>query len=133
MKTLALIAALLLAPQKISKFDPSGVWVAETGSKYEMRLSGSDLHIQLVAGSNPKFLSYELDAKNESEVNTYSGKGFLVAKMDTGKECKLPTEWRFIVVAPDRILGNSSSVVADGNTCVVQETEQVRLDLKKDK
>lgn len=133
MKVLALIAALVFFQQNISKYDPSGVWVAETGSKYEMRLAGAELHIQLVAGSNPKFLQYQLDAKNESEVNTYSGKGFLVAKMDTGKECRLPTEWRFIVVAPDRIIGNSSSVVADGNTCEVQETEQVRLDLKKQK
>jgi hypothetical protein len=132
MKVLALIAALLV-PQNVSKYDPTGVWVAETGSKYEMRLTGGDLHIQLVAGSNPKFLQYQLDAKNESEVNTYSGKGFLVAKMETGKECRLPAEWRFIVVGPDRIIGNSSSVVADGNTCEVQETEQVRLDLKKQK
>src|SRR5689334_19084795 len=113
MKVLALLAAVLLFPQRIPKYDPTGVWLAETGSKYEMKLSGSDLHIELVAGSNPKFLQYQLDAKNESEVNTYSGKGFLVAKMDTGKECKLPTEWRFIVVAPDRIIGNSSSVTAD--------------------
>jgi len=132
MKALAIIAALVFS-QNISKYDPTGVWVAESGSKYEMRLSGSDLHIQLVAGSNPKFLQYQLEAKNESEVNTYSGKGFLIAKMDTGKECKLPAEWRFIVVGPDRIIGNATSVSADGNTCEVQETEQVRLDLKKQK
>src|SRR5438105_4318935 len=132
MKVLAIIATLLFS-QNIIKYDPSGIWQAESGSKYEMRLAGSDLHVQLVSGSNAKFLQYQLDMKNESEINTYTGKGFLVAKMETGKECKLPTEWRFIVVAPDRIIGNSSSVIADGNTCEVQESEQVRLDLKKQK
>jgi hypothetical protein len=132
MKALALIATLLFS-QNISMYDPTGVWLAESGSKYEMRQTGTDLHVQLVSGSNAKFLEYELDMKNESEVNTYSGKGFLVAKMETGKECKLPTEWRFIVVGPDRIIGNASSVVADGKTCEVQDTEQIRLDLKKQK
>jgi len=132
MKVLAIIATLLFS-QNIPKYDPTGIWEAETGSKYEMRLAGSELHVKLVAGSNAKFIQYELEMKNESELNTYSGKGFLVAKMETGKECKLPTEWRFIVVAPDRIIGNSSTVLADGNTCEVQETDQVRLDLKKQK
>ena len=132
MKVLAIIATMFFV-QNIPKYDPTGIWQSESGSKYELRLSGSDLHVKIVSGSNPKFLQYEVEMKNDSEINTYSGKGFLVAKMQTGKECKFPTEWRFIVVAPDRILGNSSSVIADGNTCEVQETEQVRLDMKKQK
>jgi hypothetical protein len=132
MKILAVIATFLFV-QNIPKYDPTGIWQSESGSKYEMRLSGSDLHVKIVAGSNTQFIQYEVEMKNESEINTYSGKGFLVAKMKTGKECKFPTEWRFIVVSPERILGSSQSTIADGNTCDVQETEQIRLDLKKQK
>jgi hypothetical protein len=132
MKALAVIATLLFV-QNIPRYDPTGIWMSESGTKYELRLSGSDLHVKLVAGSNAKFVQYEVEMKNEKEINTYSGKGFLVAKMQTGKECKFPTEWRFIVVAPERILGNSQSTIADGSTCEVQETEQIRLDLKKQK
>jgi hypothetical protein len=132
MKVLAVIAAVLFL-QNIPKHDPNGIWTSDSGSKYELRLSGSDLHVKLVPGSNARFLQYEVEMKNESEINTYSGKGFLVAKMQTGKECKFPTEWRFIVVSPTQILGSSQSTIADGNTCEVQETEQIRLDLKKQK
>ena len=98
-----------------------------------MRLSGKDLHVSIVPGSNPKFVQYEVDMKNEEEVNTYSGKGFFVAKMNGGKECKFPTEWRFIVVSTDHILGISSNVNADSKTCDVKESNQIKLELKKKK
>ena len=134
MKSLALILTLLLSQEiRIQKNNPNGVWVAGTGSQFEMRLNGSDLHVNLVPGSNPKFLQYEVDLKNEQDVNTYSGKGFFVAKMETGKECRLSTEWRFVIVSNDRLIGNASNVTADGQTCAVQETTQVRLDLTKKK
>jgi len=134
MKSLTLILTLLLSQEvRIPKNNPTGVWSAGTGSQFEMQLSGSDLHVKLVPGSNPKFLQYEVDLMNEKEVNTYSGKGFFVAKMATGKECKLSTEWRFVIVSIDRIVGTATNVTADAQTCVVQETTQVPLDLTRNK
>ena len=124
---------LLLMQQQAPKNDPNGVWVADTGSQFELRGTGKDLHVKIVPGTNSKFVQYEVDLKNEEEVNTYSGTGFFVAKMNGGKECKFPTEWRFIVVATDHILGIASNVNADSKTCSVKEQNQVRLELKKKK
>jgi len=126
-----LLLPLLVA--QVPKNNPNGVWEAETGSQFQMRLNGKDLHVNIVPGSNPKFIQYEVDLKNEDEINTYSGKGFFVAKMEGGKECKFPTEWRFIIVSPERILGISSNIVADSKTCEIKETTQSQLDLKKSK
>ena len=131
MTTLLLVLPLVFA--QIPKNNPNGIWEAETGSQYEMRLTGKDLHVRIVPGSNSKFVQYEVEMKNEEEANTYSGKGFFVAKMEGGKECKFPTQWRFIVVAPDRILGISSNVKADSKTCQVKEQSQIQLNLKKKK
>jgi hypothetical protein len=134
MKSLTLILTLLFSQEiRIPKNNPDGVWSAATGSQFEMQLSGSDLHVKLVPGSNPRFLQYELDLMNEKEVNTYSGKGFFVAKMETGKECKLSTEWRFVVVSSDRIVGTATNVTADGQTCAVKDTTQVPIDLTRKK
>jgi hypothetical protein len=135
MMTLFLLLPLLLGQQapQAPKNDPSGIWQTDTGSKYELRLTGKDLHVKIVPGSNPKFLQYEVDLKNEEEVNTYSGQGFFVAKMNGGKECKFPTQWRFIVVSPDHILGISSNVNADSKTCAIKEQNQTQLELKKKK
>jgi len=132
MKLLALALTLLFS-QQIPKNNPNGVWEAESGSQFELRLAGSDLHVKLVPRSNAKFLQYEIEMKSEEEVNTYSGKGFFVAKMEGGKECKLPAQWRLIVVSPDRIIGIASTVTADQETCEVKETGQAQLDLKKKK
>ena len=126
-----LVLSLLSA--QVPKNNPNGVWEAETGSQFQMRLSGKDLHVNIVPGSNPKFIQYEVDLKNEDEINTYSGKGFFVAKMEGGKECKFPTEWRFVIVSPERILGISSNVVADSKTCEIKQKAQSQLDLKKSK
>ena len=125
------VLPLLVA--QVPKNNPNGVWEAETGSQFQMRLNGKDLHVNIVPGSNPKFIQYEVDLKNEDEINTYSGNGFFVAKMDGGKECKFPTEWRFIIVSPDRILGISSNIIADSKTCEIKERKQAQLDLKKSK
>ena len=125
------VLPLLLA--QVPKNNPNGVWEAETGSQFQMRLNGKDLHVNIVPGSNPKFIQYEVDLKNEDEINTYSGKGFFVAKMEGGKECKFPTEWRFVIVSPERILGVSSNIIADSKTCEIKEKAQAQLDLKKSK
>ena len=132
MKPLALILTLLFI-QQIPKNNPNGVWEASSGSQYEIRANGSNLQVKIVPGSNPKFLEYELNMKSEEEINTYSGTGFFVAKMEGGKECKLPTEWRFIVVSADRIVGSASNVIADQKTCEVKDKSQAQLDLKKKK
>jgi len=131
---LLLVLTLLFLPQIPNpKNDPTGVWLADTGSQFQIQLSGSDMHVSMVPGTNPKFLQYEMELKNEKEVNTYYGKGFFIAKMETGKECKLTTDWRVVVVSPERIIGTVTSVTADGKTCEIQETTQVPIDLKKKK
>jgi len=132
MKSLALIVTLLFV-QQIPKNNPNGIWEASSGSQYEIRVNGLNLQVKIVPGSNPKFLQYELNMKNEDEVNTYSGTGFFIAKMEGGKECKVPTEWRFIVVSSDRIIGTASNMTVDQKTCEVKEKNQVQLDLKKKK
>jgi hypothetical protein len=134
MKILLLILPLLLGQeQQIPKNDPNGIWQADSGSQFELRLTGKDLHVKIVPGSNPKFLQYEVDMKNEEEVNTYSGEGFFVAKMTGGKECKFPTQWRLIVVSTDHILGISTNVNADSKTCEIKDQSPVQLELKKKK
>jgi hypothetical protein len=131
MKFIPIFFAMLVT--QIPKYSPNGIWESGSGSQYELRLDGSDLHVRLVPGSNPRFLQYEVDAKNQEEVNTYKGTGFFVAKMKSGKECKLTTEWQLVVVSPERILGITTSVTADPDTCEVIEKGQSQLDLKKKK
>jgi len=131
MKLSILALALLLA--QIPKYNPNGVWQADSGSQYDIRLTGSNIHVQMVAGSNPKFLRYEVDMKNQDEVNTYKGNGTFVAKMEGGKECKFDTEWQFVVVSPDRIIGVTTGITADKNSCEIKQKDQLQLDLKKKK
>jgi len=131
MKTMLFLLSLLIA--QVQKNNPNGIWQAETGSHFEIRVQDKDLHVSIVPGSNPKFIQYEVDLKNEDEINTYSGRGFFVAKMEGGKECKFSTQWRLIVVSPDRILGVTSNVIADSKTCEIKEQTQAQLDLKRSK
>jgi|SRR5579862_1705193 len=131
MKLTLLALAFLLT--QVPKHDPNGVWVADSGSQYEIRQDGPNVQVKLVPGSNPKFLQYEVALKNQEEINTYKGTGTFVAKMQGGKECKFDTEWMFIVVTPERILGSSTNIVADSKTCAIQEKNQAQLDLKKKK
>ena len=135
MNAILLLFPLLFAQQQqIPKNNPNGVWKQSyTDSQWEIRLNGSELQVKIVPGSNPKYLQYEVSMKNEQEVNTYSGTGFFVAKMNSGKECKFTTEWRFIVVSGDRIIGAASTVTADQTTCEIQERNQIQLDLMKQK
>ena len=132
MKSLALILTLL-ATQQIPKNNPNGIWESESGSQYEFRLSGSDLHVRIVPGSSPKFLRYEVEMKNLEEVNTYKGTGFFLAKMGSGKECKFDTQWQLVVVSPDRIIGSATNIIADQNTCEIKEKSELQLDLKRKK
>ena len=96
-------------------------------------MAGSDLKVKIVANSNPTFLDYEVDLKHkpETDVNTYEGKGFFVAKLKSGKECKFETEWQVVVVQPVRIFGKAMSIIPNQDTCEVQDKDWVQLDLKK--
>ena len=127
----AFVLGLFLLTTQIPKNDPNGVWQSESGTKYSFRLSGKDLHIQIVDGSNPRFLKYEVDLKSQEEVNTYKGTGSFVAKLQNGKECRFDTEWELVVVTPNRILGSTTNVVPDPESCEVKQRGRAPLDLKK--
>ena len=131
MKFFILALAFLQTP--VPKNNPAGIWEANTGSRFEIQPNGGDLQVKMVPGSNPKFLNYELTLKNQGEVNTYKGTGTFTAKMESGRECKFNTEWMFVVVSPERIIGSATDVQADKRTCQVKEKSQVQLDLKKKK
>jgi len=124
---------LILLLTQIPKNNATGVWESNSGARYEIRQNGSDLQVKLVPGSNPKYVQYDVTLKNQDEINSYKGTGTFVAKMEGGKECKFDTEWQLVVVAPDRILGVTTGVQADKNTCAIKEKDQAQLDLKKKK
>jgi hypothetical protein len=133
-----LVLGLLLLTGQIPKNDPNGVWQAESGSKYNIKANGSDLKVTIVPNSNPKFIEYQVDLALEKDEtgnvvdpNTYKGTGHFVAKMQTGKECKVDIEWRVTVVQPTRIFGSATNAVVDSNTCEVRTKDLVQLDLKK--
>jgi hypothetical protein len=117
MKTALFLAIAMLFQNQPPKNDPNGTWEAETGTKFELRLSGDELRIQLVEGSHPVFTKYEVVLKNQNEVNTYSGSGYFIAKMKSGKECKFDTDWQIIVVQKEMIVGSTSTVVPNPDTC----------------
>jgi len=130
----AILLLLLLLSQGIQRYNPNGVWEASSGSRYNLRLTGQDLKVQIVEGSNPRFLKYEVDLKNGTkpeEVNSYVGKGYFIAKLQSGKECRFDTEWQIIVVSPEKIMGITSSIIPDPETCAVKEKTDVQIDLTK--
>lgn len=118
---------------QIPKNNPNGIWQAETGSKFNFQLSGSDLKVSIIEGSNPRYIKYELNLKNLEEANTYKGNGYILAKFQNGKECRFETEWHIVVVSSDRIIGSASNIIPDPETCQVKETSQVQIDLKRAK
>jgi hypothetical protein len=133
-----LLLGLLLLTGQIPKNDPNGVWQADSGSKYNIKATASDVKITIVPNSNPKFIEYQVnltlekdETGNVIDPNTYKGTGYFVAKMQTGKECKVDTEWRITVVQSTRIFGSATNVVVDSNTCEVRQKDLVQLDLKK--
>jgi hypothetical protein len=125
------LTALLLVPQQMPKNDPNGIWMATTGTEYEIRLVGADLQVRIVPGSNPIYLEYTVELLGTDEPNTYNGTGQLKARLQNGRECEFETTWQVIVVAPDRILGSASQIVPDPETCEVLETGNLQLDLQR--
>jgi hypothetical protein len=130
-----LLTALLgQTPAQMPKNNPNGIWESPSGTQYELRLKGTDLSVRLVPGSNPRFTAYEVELiNNKDETNTYAGKGFFVAKVNQEKVCKFETEWQLTVVTVDRILGTTSNIIPDLETCTVKEKNLIQLDLKKKK
>ena len=102
MRTFLLISLLALGHQQIPKNNPNGVWRAESGLEFELRLVGADVHARMVAGSNPRYLEYEIDLIGTEEPNTYKGTGHFKARLANGRECEFHTDWHIVVVSEDR-------------------------------
>ena len=132
MKLATLLFSLLLF-QQMPKNDPNGIWQAQTGTQYKLSLNGADLKVEIVEGSSPTFLKYEVNLKNQEEVNTYKGTGYFVAKLKSGKECRFDTEWEIVVVQMDRIIGATSNIFPDPDTCAVKDKTIVQIDLTRKK
>ena len=130
--SLILLLSLITIQVQIPKNDPTGVWESTSGTRYELRLAGTQLEVKLVPGTNQRYLSYQVDLKNsDQEVNTYIGTGFFVAKVNETKECKYETEWQLTVITPNRIVGSTTNIIPDPETCGVKERSQAALDLRK--
>jgi hypothetical protein len=125
---------LLIGPQKPPqnpKNDPNGIWESMAGTKFALKLSGMDLRVQLAEESNSRYLKYEVELKNVDDPNIYKGRGYFVAKMETGKECRFDTDWDIVVVAPNHIVGSTTLIVPDPNTCEAKESGRAQIELKK--
>ncbi len=131
----AILSVLLLWGSQIQKNDPNGVWVsAETGTQFRFQLTGPDLKVVIVDGSNPRYLKYEVNLQVAAdEVNTYRGKGYWVAKSNAGKECRFETTWEILIVSPDQLFGKAPQISFDSATCEIKEKGELVLDLKKKK
>ena len=132
MQLVTVLLSLLLF-QQMPKNDPNGIWQSTTGTQYKLELTGQDLKVQLVEGTNPAFVKYEVNLKNQQEVNTYKGTGFFLAKFKSGKECRFDTEWEIIVVQMDRIVGSTTNIFPDPETCAVKDRSVVGIDLTRKK
>jgi hypothetical protein len=130
---LATILLSLLLFQQMPKNDPNGIWQSTTGTQYKLELTGSDLKVQLVEGTNPTYLKYEVNLKNLEEVNSYKGTGFFIAKLTNGKECRFETEWEIVVVQQDKIVGATSNIFPDPDTCAVKDKSVIGIDLSRKK
>ena len=128
---LTMVSAQALPPKDDPpKNDPNGIWQSDTGTKFEMKLTDKNLKVQLVSGSNPVYLKYEVDLTNTGEVNTYAGNGYFVAKVKE-KECRFDTSWHIIVVLPETIAGYISHIVPDPVSCEVKDRGDEFTQLKK--
>ena len=130
MKVFSLIAILLLT-QVMPKNNPNGIWRAETGSEFELKLVGSDVQVTIVPGSNPRFLEYSVDLKGTEEVNTYKGTGRFKARLEGGKECEFDTTWEVVVVNEETVFGQVATVVPDPDTCEVVDRGFATIELKR--
>lgn len=127
---LILMSTLLQQAPQAPKNDPNGTWQSDTGTKFELKLAGSELKVRLVAGSSKTYSKYEVNLKNAGEVNTYEGEGYFIAKLQE-KECRFDTTWKIIVVQTDVIAGYISHVIPDPATCEVKDRRDEFTQLMK--
>jgi hypothetical protein len=134
MNTVVLLVLTTLLSQSVNPAppvnNPAGVWQSDSGTRFEIKRTDSDLKVQLVDGSNPVYLKYEVKLKNAGEVNTYEGEGFFIAKVKE-RECRFDTAWHVVVVQPELMVGYISHVVPDPATCEVQDRRDEFTQLKK--
>jgi hypothetical protein len=122
---------MLFAPlAQIPKNDPNGIWEADGGTQFEFHLSGPDLHVRLVPGSNPLLVSYEVDLKNQEEVNTYAGTGFFVAKMKE-EECRYDVDWKLVVANDNHVVAEIPTFLPASDTCEVKQRITSTVELVK--
>jgi hypothetical protein len=132
-----LLLAQIAKNRSAPTYPPGGIWESPSGVRYNIRLSGDELLIQL-AGTHPTFLQYEVklkhnkDAADAGDPNRYEGTGFFRAKLKSGKECRFDTKWEIAVVAPKTILGSAPDYQdPDPETCKPKNVEQKRIELTK--
>jgi hypothetical protein len=107
------------------KNNPNGIWESTSGTQYQLQLDGTDLKVQLVPGSNAQFVAYEVTLKNSAdETNTYVGRGSFTRKDTINgevKECKYDTVWQIVVVQSNHIVGATSYLTHETDSCQVKE------------
>ena len=128
---IVLASFLFLFHQSPQRIDPNGIWESSTGTRFELKLSGSNLSVTLVPLSNPQFVEYKLALKNTENVNTYEGEGYFVVKVSETKECRFDTEWHLVVTSTDSLSGVSLAVLPDPETCAAKDSRMGPLELKK--
>jgi hypothetical protein len=140
MKNLLKIALLLVSCGVVlgqvpgqTKNNPNGTWESASGTRYNLRLTGQNLEVHLVDGSNPTYLEFEMTlTQHKDDNNRYEGKGFFRAKLKSGKECRFDTEWEIVVIGEKNIVGNAPRYVEpDPVTCKAKEKVMDRIELSK--
>ena len=132
MKPLIIFLMTLLGTfVQIPKNDPNGIWEADGGTQFKLTLTGPDLHVRLVPGSNPALVTYEVELKNQEEVNTYAGNGFFVAKEQANKECRYDVAWKLIVANNDHIVAEIPAIISNPGTCEIKQRMQGQVELVK--
>lgn len=124
-------AILLLFSQQPTKNNPNGIWESQSGSAYEIKLTGEDLVLSIVPGSSSTYLEYELLLKGQEDPNMYQGNGTFKALLGNGRECEFGTQWSIIVITNDRIMGVSTLITPDPETCDIVERGDAQVDLKR--
>ena len=61
----------------------------------------------------------------------YQGNGTFKARLDNGRECEFGTQWSIIVISNDRIMGISTRITPDPETCDIVERGDAQVDLKR--
>ena len=127
MKALLLLLSLGFTQQT---FNPSGLWeVVDKDTQYRLTRTGTGIHVSLGA-DRAQFVEYEVDL-SWTELNSYQGSGYFVARLGDGRECRFETQWRLVVANARRIVGVTSSIVPEEEGCGVAERAESSLQLNR--